>query len=71
MHAYGGVCFSSQEQALQTSFFGATIEKEDVDPKCRICGKEVGSVWLAACGCIGLAQREYWRKHDWMVLRMY
>ena len=30
---------ASQEQALRVKFFQATIEKDDVDPKCRVCGR--------------------------------
>ena len=52
-------------------FFQATIEKEDVDPKCSVCGKVVGSAGHVASGCTGLVQREYRRKHDWMRLRVY
>ena len=33
--------FAAQEQALRTWFFRAIIEKEDVDPRCWGCGKEV------------------------------
>ena len=64
--------FAAQEQALRTRFFRSEIEKEkDVDPKCRVCGKEVESVGHLASGCSGLAQREYKRRHDRMGLRVY
>ena len=33
-------------------FFRATIEKEDVDPKCRVSGKEVESVGHVVIGWI-------------------
>ena len=66
----GFVC-AAQEQALRTRFFRATIEKEDVDPKCRMCEEEVESVGHLASGCGKLAQREYRRRHDRMGLRIY
>ena len=66
-----GYVFAAQEQTLRTRFFCATIEREDVDPKCRVCCKEVESVGHVASGCSGLAQREYRRRHDRMGLRVY
>ncbi|KXJ19770.1 hypothetical protein AC249_AIPGENE21527 [Exaiptasia diaphana] len=66
-----GFVFAAQEQALRTRFFRATIQKEAVDPKCRVCGKEVESVGHLASGCSGLAQKEYRRRHDRMGLRVY
>ena len=66
-----GFVFAAQEQALRTRFFRATIQKEAVDPKCRVCGKEVESVGHLASGCSGLAQKEYKRRHDRMGLRVY
>ena len=54
---------------MQTRFF--FIENEDVDPKCRVCGKELEVVGLVASGCDGLAQRGYRRRHDQMELRVY
>ena len=66
-----GYVFAPQEQALQTRFFCATIEREDVDPKRTVCCKEVESVGHVASGCSGLAQKEYRRRHDRMGLRVY
>ena len=62
---------AAQEQVLRTRFRRATIEKEAVDPRCRVCGKEVESVGHLASGCSGLAGREYRRRHDRMGLRVY
>ena len=45
-----GYVFAAQEQALRTSFFRATIEREDIDPKCRACCKVVESVGHVASG---------------------
>ena len=42
-----------------------------MDPKYRICRKEVESVGHLASGCSGLAQKEYRRRHDQMGLRFY
>ena len=64
-----GYGFDAQEQAMRTRFFWATIERENVDPKCRVCEKEVELVGHQASGCSGLAQREYHRRHDCMGLR--
>ena len=61
--------FDAQEQAMGTRFFCATIEREHVDPKCRVCGKKVELVGHLAGGCSGLVQREYHRRHDCMGLR--
>lgn len=66
----GYVC-AAQEQGLRTRFFRASIQKEAVDPTCRMCKKEVESVGHLASGCSGLAQREYRRRHDRMGLRVY
>ena len=46
-----------------------TILREDVDPMCHVCGKEVESVDHLASGCTGLAGKEYRRRHDRMELR--
>ena len=63
--------FAAQEQALRTRFKRKTIEHEDVDPLCRVCGKQVESVGHLASGCGVLAQKEYKRRHDRMGLRVY
>ena len=39
---------------------------EDVDPNCRVCGKEVQLVGHLASGCGGLAQQEYKWRHDYI-----
>ena len=66
-----GYVFAAYEQALWPRFFRATIERGDVDPKCRVCGKEVESVGHLTSGYSWLAQRGYRRRHDRMVLRVY
>lgn len=66
----GFVC-AAQEQALRTRFFRATIQKEAIDPMCRVCGKEVESVGHLASGCSVLAQKQYKKRHDRMGLRVY
>ena len=58
--------FAAQEQALRTRFLRATVEREDVSPLCRVCGKESESVGHLASGCESLAQREYRRRHERM-----
>ena len=63
--------FAAQEQALRTRFKRNRIEKEDIDPLCRVCRKQVESVAHLASACGGLAQKEYKRRHDRMGLRVY
>ena len=63
--------FAAQEQALRTRFKRNRIEHEDVNPLCRVCGKQVESVAHLASACGGLAQKEYKRRHDRMGLRVY
>ena len=48
--------FAAQEQALRTKFFRKTIEGEDCDSECRVCGETVESVGHLVSGCSGLAQ---------------
>ena len=62
--------FAAQEQALRTRFKRNKIEKEDIDPLCRVCRKQVESVAHLASACGGLAQKEY-KRHDRMGLRVY
>ena len=48
-----------RSRLCEQEFFQARIEREGVDRKCRVCGKLGCGKWL------------YWRKHDWMRLRVY
>lgn len=66
----GYVC-AAQEQALRTRFFRSSIQKEDIDQRCRVCSKEVESVGHLASGCSVLAQKAYKKRHDRMGLRVY
>lgn len=38
---------------------GFVLRRNNINPQCRICGREVESVGYLASGCTGLAQREY------------
>ena len=50
-----GYVFAAQDQALRTRLFRATIEREDVDLKCRVYKKKSGVNWTSGSGCSGLA----------------
>ena len=63
--------FAAQEQALRTRFIMAKIDGEDIDPLCRICGKDVETVAHVASICGGLAQNQYKTRHNRMGLRVY
>ena len=66
----GFIC-AAQEQALRTRCIRSTIDKENIDPKCRRCGQVSETVQHLASGCTALAQKEYRRRHDRMGLRVY
>ena len=63
--------FAAQEQALRTRLLQATIERQEVDVNCRVCGKVAETVGHLASGCSCLAQKEYKCRHDRMGLRVY
>ena len=66
-----GMLFAAQEQALRTNSIKAKIDKQPVSPKCRLCGtKEETSMHLVS-GCPKLAQKQYKRRHDNVVRRVY
>ena len=66
-----GFIMAAQEQALRTQWFRAKIQKEDVSPKCRLCGIEDETVRHLSAGCTKLAKGPYKRRHDRMGLRVY
>ena len=43
-----------RSRVCKQGFFWAMIEKENVDPKCRVCGKAVEFVGHVTSGCTGL-----------------
>ena len=56
---------TAQEQAIRTKYIRKVIDKEDIDPKCRMCGERDETVAHILAGCKMLAQCQYknWR-HD-------
>ena len=55
---------AAQEQALQTQWFRSPIQKEDVNPKCRLCDVEIETVCHLSAGCSKLSKGPYKRRHD-------
>ena len=66
-----GFIMAAQEQALRTRWFRVTIQKEDVSPKCRLCGIADETVRHLSAGCEKLSSGPYKRRHDRMGLRVY
>ena len=62
---------AAQEQALRTRWFRAKIQKEDVSPKCRLCGEGDETVRHLSAGCSKLSKGPYKRRHDKMGVRVY
>ena len=62
---------AAQEESLETRWRKARIYGEDVDPKCRLCGKFDETVMHLASGCGELAKRKYLIRHDGMGKRVH
>ena len=62
--------FAAQEQALGTRWARNTRYKEEVDPMCRVCGKQLETVNLLASACGELAKKQYVTRHDRMGRRV-
>ena len=62
---------AAQEQALRTRWLRAIIEKEDISEKCRICGKQMGTIVNLVGGCEVLAEEGYERRHGRVGLKVY
>ena len=60
-----GLLIATQEQAIRTKYIKKVIDKEDIDPKCRMCGERDETVAHILAECKMLAQCQYknWR-HD-------
>ena len=60
-----GLLMPSQEQAIRTKYISKIIDKEDIDPKCRMCGEQDETVAHILTERKMLAQCQYknWR-HD-------
>ena len=66
-----GYVFAAQEQAIRTRWARATIDREEVDPTCRVCGKEAETVSHIVSACGELAKKQYMVRHDKMGLRVH
>ena len=56
MKSVEGFICAVQEQALRTRWLRAKIGKEDINEKCRICGKKMETVVHLVAGCEVLAK---------------
>ena len=70
---------AAQDQALRTNVIKSRIDKQDVSPMCRMCGKREETIAHVVAECEKLAQNQYknWR-HDrvgriihWELCRRY
>ena len=55
---------AAQDQALRTNYIKATIDKSQIDAKCRMCRDKNETVSHIVSGCSKLAQKEYKKRHD-------
>ena len=60
-----GMLMAAQDQALRTNAIKSRIDKQDVSPVCRMCGKREESIAHVVAECEKFAQNQYknWR-HD-------
>ena len=66
-----GLILTAQEQALRTNSIKYSIDKTSEIPLCRLCGDAPETVRHIVSGCKKLAQREYRKRHDKVVLRVH
>ena len=55
---------AAQDQALRTNAVKTKIEKQDVSPLGRMCGKKDETVYHLICECSKMAQAEYHHRHN-------
>ena len=53
-----------KDQATRTKYNKATIDKSQIDAKCRMCRDKNETVSHIVSGCSKLAQKEYKKGHD-------
>ena len=63
--------FAAQEQALRTNSIKAKIDKQQVSPKCRLCGTKKETIMYLVSDCPKLAQKQYKRRHDNVTRRVH
>ena len=66
-----GLIFAAQEEALPTRSVRALNYKEDVSPKCRVCGEHLETAMHIVGGCPGLAGQQYKVRHDNIAKRVH
>ena len=66
-----GEIYICRSGTLGTRWARNTRFKEEVDPMCRVCGKQFETVNHLASGCVELAKKQYVRRHDRMGVRIY
>ena len=62
-HSEAYIC-AAQEMAVFTKYHEKNILHASVDDKCRVCRKEVESVYHLLSGCDLLAKKEYLNRHN-------
>ena len=62
---------AAQEQAIRTNLIKVTIDKTQVDSKCRMCGTVDETINHLISECSKMAQKEYKRRHDWVGKRIH
>ena len=55
---------AAQDQAIQTNYIKAAIDKSQIDAKCKMCRDKNETVIHIVSGCSKLAQKEYKKRHD-------
>lgn len=58
----GELIFVAEDQTLRTNFIKAWNEKQNVSPKCTMCGSHDETVQHTLCSCSKLAQCK--KRHD-------
>ena len=55
---------AAQDQAIRTNYIKATIDKSQIDAKCRMCRDRDETVSHIVSSCSKFAQKEYKKRHD-------
>ena len=58
------------EQTIRSNATKTKIDKTQAESKYKICGKVDETVRQIVCECPMLGQREYKRRHDWVVRKI-
>ena len=59
-----GLIIAAQDQALRTNYIKKKIDKEDINPTCRMCHNSNETIDHILSSCGKLAQNEYKKRHD-------